>query len=56
MNEQESRLKIANFKKLVLETALIATSEQKDIFESTYERWKGNYDQMDDVVLIGVEI
>jgi serine phosphatase RsbU (regulator of sigma subunit) len=56
MNEQESRLKIANFKKLVLETAPIATSEQKDIFESTYERWKGNYDQMDDVVLIGVEI
>jgi serine phosphatase RsbU (regulator of sigma subunit) len=56
MNEQEDRLKIANFKKLVLETAPIATSEQKDIFESTYERWKGNYDQMDDVVLIGVEI
>ena len=56
MNEQESRLKIANFKKLILDTAETKTADQKDIFEATYEKWKGNYDQIDDVVLIGVEI
>jgi len=56
MNEQESRLKIANFKTLILDTAKIKTADQKRIFEATYEKWKGNYDQIDDVVLIGVEI
>lgn len=56
MNEEESRLKIANFKTLILDTAKIKTAEQKIIFEATYETWKGNYDQIDDVVLIGVEI
>ena len=56
MNEEESRLKIANFKTLILDTAKIKTAEQKIIFEATYEKWKGNYDQIDDVVLIGVEI
>ena len=56
MNEQESRLKIANFKKLILDTAETKTADQKDIFEATYEKWKGNYDQIDAVVLIGVEI
>jgi serine phosphatase RsbU (regulator of sigma subunit) len=56
MNEQESRLKIANFKTLILDTAKIKTADQKIIFEATYEKWKGNYDQIDDVVLIGVEI
>jgi tetratricopeptide (TPR) repeat protein len=56
MNEQENRLKIANFKTLILDTAKIKTADQKIIFEATYEKWKGNYDQIDDVVLIGVEI
>lgn len=56
MNEEENRFKIANLKKLIVENASKHGNEQLEIFDTTYENWKGNYDQMDDVVLIGVEI
>lgn len=56
MNEEEVRFKIANLKKLILENASLPAHDQVTLFDSNYENWKGNYDQMDDVVLIGVEI
>jgi serine phosphatase RsbU (regulator of sigma subunit) len=56
MNEEENRFKIANLKKAILEVGNLKTSDQKVFFNDTYENWKGNYEQMDDVVLICVEI
>ena len=56
MNEDERRFKIANLKNTILEIGTKSSKEQKEYFDSTYENWKGNYEQMDDVVLIGVEL
>ncbi len=56
MNEEESRFKIVNLKKAILEIGDKPTSSQREFFDTTYENWRGNYEQMDDVVLIGVEI
>jgi serine phosphatase RsbU (regulator of sigma subunit) len=56
MNEDERRFKIANLKNAILEIGAKSSKEQKEYFDSTYENWKGNYEQMDDVVLIGVEL
>jgi serine phosphatase RsbU (regulator of sigma subunit)/ligand-binding sensor domain-containing protein len=56
MNEEENRFKIANLKKAILEVGSQPTISQKEFFDTTYENWRGNYEQMDDVVLIGVEI
>jgi serine phosphatase RsbU (regulator of sigma subunit) len=56
MNEEENRFKIANLKKAILEVGAQPTASQKEFFDTTYENWRGNYEQMDDVVLIGVEI
>jgi serine phosphatase RsbU (regulator of sigma subunit) len=56
MNEEENRFKIANLKKAILEVGAQPTASQREFFDSTYENWKGNYEQMDDVVLIGVEV
>jgi serine phosphatase RsbU (regulator of sigma subunit) len=56
MNEEESRFKIVNLKKAILEIGDKPTSSQREFFDTTYEKWRGNYEQMDDVVLIGVEI
>ena len=54
--ENEERFKIANLKKLILEVHLKEMNEQKMIFSDTYKNWKGNVDQMDDVVVIGIKI
>ena len=56
MNEEENRFKIMNLKKAIIEIGNESASIQKDFFSNTYENWKGNYEQMDDVVLIGVKI
>jgi serine phosphatase RsbU (regulator of sigma subunit) len=56
MNEEENRFKIANLKKAILEVGAQPTASQREFFDTTYENWKGNYEQMDDVVLIGVEV
>ena len=44
------------FKKLLLENSHKSMSEQKQILEDTFENWKGNLEQVDDVVIIGVTI
>ena len=56
MNEEENRFKIVNLKKAILEIGNQPTAQQREFFDTTYENWRGNYEQMDDVVLIGVEI
>jgi len=30
--------------------------EQKEKLENTFEQWKGNFDQIDDVVIVGIKI
>ncbi len=56
MNEDENRFKIANLKKLIIDNGEKNIGEQLSVFDTTYESWKGSYDQMDDVVVLGVEI
>ena len=31
-------------------------NEQKQIIESVFEQWKSNYEQVDDVLIIGVRV
>jgi len=54
--ENEERFKINNLKKLILDIHIKTMNEQKNIFSDTYENWRGNVEQMDDVVLIGIKI
>jgi serine phosphatase RsbU (regulator of sigma subunit) len=56
MNEEENRFKIMNLKKAIIDFGPNITKNQLELFDKTYEDWKGSYEQMDDVVLIGVEI
>jgi PAS domain S-box-containing protein len=34
----------------------LSMKEQKDILDKTFEEWKGNYEQVDDVLAIGIQI
>lgn len=50
------KLKYANFKKLLLNTQKKSMREQKKAINTFFEEWTKNFEQIDDVCLIGVAI
>jgi serine phosphatase RsbU (regulator of sigma subunit) len=50
------KFKMANLKKLLAEIYHKPLSEQKEIIESEFIKWKGSYAQIDDVSIVGVKI
>ena len=50
------KFKISRFKKLCAEISGKSPAEQKKILEETFDNWKGNEAQVDDVLVIGVKI
>jgi serine phosphatase RsbU (regulator of sigma subunit)/ABC-type amino acid transport substrate-binding protein len=50
------KLKIKNFKKLVLDSMTSNIEEQKEIIDQCFLSWKQDYEQVDDVIVIGIEI
>ena len=48
------KMKIARLKSLIEEGTHLPMTEQKDRIVHFYEEWKGTYDQVDDILLIGV--
>ncbi len=50
------KLKLTNFKHIILESANQDIVSQGGFIESSFIKWKGDYEQLDDVCVIGVEI
>lgn len=50
------KLMMKNFKKILLETSNISINEQKNALNQKFTEWKGDYRQIDDVLVIGIEI
>lgn len=50
------KFKSVNFKKLLLSLSHKELDEQKSIIEETFETWKGDLEQVDDVCILGVRI
>jgi len=50
------KFKYKPFKRLLLENADKPMTEQKEILNNAFIDWKGNYEQIDDVVVIGLKI
>ena len=48
------KLKIARLKKLIEDVANLTLQGQKEVISKFYDEWKGDYDQVDDILLIGV--
>ena len=44
------------YKELLLSTSSLKMSEQEQVLEKTYIDWCGDYKQIDDIIIIGVEI
>jgi len=45
-----------NFKSILLNTATLSMTEQKNRLKSAFEDWKGQGEQIDDVVVIGLQL
>ena len=50
------KLKIARLKRIIEQVSDKSMSEQKQIITKFYTDWKGNYEQVDDILLIGVKV
>lgn len=44
------------FKEILLEQSNKPLLEQKEVLEFTFENWKGDFDQIDDVLVMGIKI
>lgn len=54
--DNNKKFKSSNFKKLILSVQDKPMNSQKELFSKAFESWKGSYEQMDDVCLLGVKI
>ncbi len=54
--ENEKKFKYKPFKQLLLKNAGKPMEVQKEILNNIYEAWKGDLDQIDDVVVLGIKI
>jgi len=54
--ERDKKFGMKKFKQLILETGKLPINEQHKTIERTFDSWKEGYEQVDDVLLIGVEI
>jgi len=54
--EKGKKYKSANFKKLLLSINDESMEQQKEMINKTFESWKGDLEQLDDVCVIGVRI
>ena len=54
--EKYKKFKYNRFKELLFENRNRAMDENKMILESTFNKWKGHHEQIDDILVIGLKI
>ena len=54
--EKGKKFKVKPMKRMLIENAHLSMNEQKDLLAETFEAWKGNLEQVDDVCIIGIKV
>jgi serine phosphatase RsbU (regulator of sigma subunit)/tetratricopeptide (TPR) repeat protein len=54
--ENDKKFSLQRIKHLILDNHHLPLTEQREVFESAFESWKGNEEQIDDVLLLGFKI
>ena len=54
--DKGKKMKTTNFKKLLLGFANSSMKDKRNSIDEAFENWKGNFEQLDDVCLIGVQV
>ncbi len=52
--EKKKKLGTRRFKDILLEIAHLPIKEQNELLQKEFKQWKGNYSQIDDVLIIGI--
>jgi len=52
--DKRKKFKSMNFKKLLLSVQGESMESQRQTLEQTYEQWRGPYEQIDDIIVLGV--
>jgi len=52
----QTKFKSTNLKKLLTEIVNQPMNKQKEILEEKFNEWKGDLDQLDDVILMGIRL
>jgi ligand-binding sensor domain-containing protein/serine phosphatase RsbU (regulator of sigma subunit) len=53
---KESKFMVKKFKQLLFDLHTKPMQEQKEELDNTFEKWRGNYRQIDDVLIVGIKI
>ena len=54
--ENRKKFKSVNFKKLLLSMQKESMKKQEQVIEETFEAWRGEIEQIDDISVIGLRI
>ena len=54
--QKGKKLMYRQFRNVLAEIANLSIDEQKNILHSSLEKWKGNHEQVDDILVIGFKI
>ncbi|HLP12862.1 MAG TPA: SpoIIE family protein phosphatase [Flavobacteriales bacterium] len=54
--ESGKKFKYRQFKEMIFANRLLSMSEQKTKLEAVIEKWKGNLEQLDDILVIGIRV
>jgi len=54
--KKNKKFKYSAFKELLVDNSQKSMNDQKEILYDTFESWRGNYEQIDDVLIIGIKV
>ena len=52
--DRHEKMNVSRFKQLIQEVAPLETREQKQSLQRRFDQWKGTYEQVDDVLVMGI--
>ena len=56
MGNEGKKFKYSRFKELLIEIQEKTMEEQKNILNDQFEKWRGNLEQVDDILVIGIRV
>ncbi|MCK5028522.1 MAG: SpoIIE family protein phosphatase [Bacteroidales bacterium] len=54
--EDGQKYKTKNYKKLLLEIHQKPMAEQREILDTTVDKWRGKWEQVDDIIIVGIRV
>ena len=54
--ESGKKFKYKQFKQMIFENRFLSMTEQKNKLEQAIDKWKGNLEQLDDILVIGIKV